>query len=465
VCRRWRRTFLQHATLWSQLYLSGKTDKLLVATLLERVKGSPLDIITSYYGSPVRDVTLLSPFARQIRSLRIKSACSDEVQNLSAAISEPLILLHTLEVDAKGYLNGPRSLAAPTTPLFKTAVNLKKFDLDIGRHPSLRCFTFPNLTTFIFSTWTAHEAFSVSELLDFLEASPTLRQIDMTINADLLHEDVPPGRVIVLPSATTFFLGIINYGPGCEIATHISCPSAVRAKFEHWLDCAGCDVPEDAYPPSVSWSAIVRQYTKGTAERVVLKMAMDEYLTIDCSVAFRSSDRATLEFSYTHHSIEDQDDMDTILNERLPCVFSQASRTIRNHPLLANVRRLWIRGGGLAAGDLELATSDVGLLLGSMGPLREVILDGCDLRPYLNAFLGTPHSPNPTQPASFPPVKKLVITDPVQSFHNDEVSAAAIVELARLQHSRGIPFERMTFNTGVPSLVMKELASFVNTVE
>jgi len=465
VCRRWRRTFLQHAALWSQLYLSGKTDKLLVATLLERVKGSPLDITTSYYGTPVRDVTLLSPFARQIRSLRIKSACSDEVQNLSVAISEPLTLLHTLEVDARGYLNGPRSLAASTTPLFNTAVNLKKFDLDIDQLPSLRCSTFPNLTTFFFSTWMASKAFSVSQLLDFLEASPTLQWINMTIHADLLQEDVPPERVIVLPDVRTFSLDIISFRPGCEIATHISCPSARHAAFWHSLECAGYDIPRDAYPPSIPWNAITRQYTKGTVERAILKMTMGKYLTVDCSIVFRSSDRATLEFCYTHQFIEEEDDMETILNKRLPCVFSQASRTIRNHPLLADVRRLWIRGGGLVAGDLELATSDVGLLLGSMGPLEEVILDGCDLRPYLDTFLGTPHSPNPIQPASFPPVKKLVITDPVQSFHDDEVSAAAIVELARSQHSRGTPFERMTFNTGVPSLVMEELASFVGTVE
>jgi len=411
-------------------------------------------------------VTLLSPFARQIRSLRVESASLDEIQNLSVAISEPLALLHTLEICATGYLNGPRSLAAPITPLFKNAVNLKKFHLTIDKLPFLCFSAFPNLTTFVFMTY-GHRAFSVSQLLDFLEASPTLRRIDLSIEADPLHEDVPPGRVIVLPSAMIFSLTIISYGPGCEIATHISCPSAVRAEFKHLLEGAGDVIPKDAYPPSVSWSAITRQYTKGTAEQVVLKMAMDEYFTINCSIAFRSSDRATLELSYIHYSAgdEDEDDMNTIFNEWLPCVFSQASRTIRNHPLLADVRRLWIRGGGLVAGDLELATSDVGLLLGSMGPLEEVILVGCDLRPYLDTFLGTPHSPNPIQPASFPSVKKLVITDPVQSFHDDEVFAAAIVELARSQHSRGIPFECMKFNTGVPSLVMEELASFVGTVE
>ena len=41
MCRHLRRAFLQHATLWSQLCLTGRTDWLLAKTLLERVKGSP----------------------------------------------------------------------------------------------------------------------------------------------------------------------------------------------------------------------------------------------------------------------------------------------------------------------------------------------------------------------------------------------------------------------------------------
>jgi len=150
VCRHWRRTFLQHATLWSQLHLTGRMDQLLVRTLLGRVKGSPLDITANYDKSPIHDVTLLSPFAQQIRSLELKQATSDEVQDLSVAISGPLPLLHTLEIDAKGYFNGPKSLVAPTLPLFKNATNLENFYLDINKFPSLPHFIFPNLTTLRF---------------------------------------------------------------------------------------------------------------------------------------------------------------------------------------------------------------------------------------------------------------------------------------------------------------------------
>jgi len=462
VCRHWRRTFLQHATLWSQLHLTGNMDRFLAKALLGRVKGSPLDITADYRGSPI-DVTLLSPFAQQIRSLELKHATSDEVQGLSMAISGPLPLLHTLEIDATGYLGGPSSLVAPTLPLFEHAANLKDFVLEIDELPSLRHFTFPNLTTLDFSTSVI--TYPVSELLDFLEASLALQWIRVRIEADRFHEDVPPGRVIVLPYVKTFCLDITSYGPGCEIATHISCPFAKRVEFAHGLEGAGDNVPKAIYPPSTSWDTIVHQYTKGTAERVVLEMTMVGYFNIECSIAFRSSNRATLKLRYTHYTAEVKEEMEEILEERLPRIFSQAFRTIRGHPLLANVRHISIRGGNFITGNLELVAKGVGQLFGSMGPLESLSLDCCDLRPYLDAFLDTPLFPEAIQPASFPPIKELAIINPVQSFYDDKVYAAAIVKFARSQYAREVPFERVVLRAIVPPLVVDELVAFVNTVE
>jgi hypothetical protein len=53
----------------------------------------------------------------------------------------------SLEIDGEKYLGGPVSLVASTLPLFKSAANLKNFVLRIGEFPSLRHFTFPDLTT------------------------------------------------------------------------------------------------------------------------------------------------------------------------------------------------------------------------------------------------------------------------------------------------------------------------------
>jgi hypothetical protein len=433
-------------------------DRLLVETFLGRAKGCPLDITADYYKSPIHDVTPLSPFAQQIRSLEFKNATSDEVQDLSVAVSGPLPLLHTLVIHAQGYFDGPRSLAAPTLPLFKNATNLKNLVLDINEFPSLRHFAFPNLTTLDFSTWIT--PYPVSELLDFLEASPALQWIRTTIHTDLFREDVPPGRVVVLPCVKAFSLLIMSYGPGCEIATHISCPFATHVKFEHWMECAGDDVPAAIYPPSTSWNTIVHQYTKGTVEQVVFEMTMDEDFYINCSVAFRSSDRTTLKLCYVHHTGEVEYEMEAILEERLPRIFSQGLQTIQDHPLLANVKHLCIRGGSLVSRKLGLVTNAVGRLLGSMGPLENLTLDGCDLRPYLDAFLDTPLFPEAIQPASFPSIRELTIIKPVQSFH-DEAYAAAIVKLARSQHARRIPFERLRFHTTLPPLMVDELSAFV----
>ena len=462
VCRHWRRTFLQHAALWSQLYLTGRMNRLLVNTLLRRVKRSPLDITADYCESPIRGVTLLSPFSQQIRSLELKLATPGEVQDLSVALSGPLPLLHTLDIDATRYPDDPVSLVAPTLPLFKNAANLKNFVLYIEEFPSLRHFTLFNLTTLDFSTCV--NAYPVSELLDFLEASPTLRWIRILVEAYQFSEDVPPGRIIVLPCVKTFSLDITSYSPGCEIATHISCPFAKHVEFAHEPESPGDYVPEAIYPSSAPWNAIVHQYTKGTVEQVMLEMTMNEVFHIDCSITFRSSDNATLKLCYTHYNVDEEYEMEAILEERLPRILSQAFQTIRDHPLLANVKHLHIRGGNLVGGNLKLVTNAAGRLFGFMGPLENLTLDGCDLRPYLDAFLDTPLFPEVIQPALFPPIKELAIINPVQSFC-DKVYATAIVGLTRSQYTRGVPFERVELRTTVPHLVIDELAAFVNTVE
>ena len=445
------------------MHLTGKTDQFLIKALLERAKGSLLDIIANYYKSPARDVTLLSPFAQQIRSLYLERISSDQVQEFSETISGPLPLLHALKIDAVKYWGGPNSLVAPTLPLFKNAVNLGRVVLCIDEFPSLQHFNFPHLTNFKLTTYVG--TFPVSRLLNLLEASPVLRRIEIAINTRLLQEGVPPERAVVLPCVKTFCLWIVNDRPDCEVATHISCPSAKSATFEHWMECAGIQIPRDIYPPPAPWNTIVRQFTNDTVERVVLETTIDEELHIKCSIIFGSSDGTTLNLCYAHHGTEEDGEMERNLNERLPEVFAQASRAIKNYSLLANIRDLYIRGGDLVTANLELTTKDVGQLLGSMGPLEKLTLDGCDLRPYLDPFLDVPLFPEGIQPVSFPPIKKFVIIKPVQSFRDDEVYAAAIVKLTRSQHARGVHFDLVEFQTIVPSPVVDELAFFVGGVE
>ena len=368
------------------------------------------------------------------------------------AVSGPLPLLHTIKIDTIRYHGGPDSLVAPTLPLFEGAVNLKDFSLFINEHPSLHHFTFPNLTTLKFSTGLRE--FPVSRLLNFLEASPALRQICMRIEAGRFDEDVPAQRIIVLSHVKTFDLGVTNDGRGCEIATRISCPFAKRVEFSHTPQ-ARDDVPEDPYPPSIPWKAIARQYTNGAVERVVLEMKMDNrYLRMNCSITFESSDKAILKLCYIYWTAEGSTE-----------IFPGALRTIQDHPRLANIRHLHIKGGNLAIDDLGPATERIGRLLGSMGPLENLTLEGCDLHPYLDAFLSIPLFPEAIRPASFPSIKELVVIHPVQSLLDEGVYASAIVELARSQYTRGMPFEWAKFYAGVPLLLVNELTAFIDTVE
>ena len=90
--------------------------------------------------------------------------------------------------------------------------------------PHLNHFTFPNLTTFELSTTEENEEFPVSQLLNFLEASPTLRTVHIEIAAETHIEDVPSERVIVLPNAEVF--SVTQDKPGYRIAAHVTCPSA-----------------------------------------------------------------------------------------------------------------------------------------------------------------------------------------------------------------------------------------------
>jgi hypothetical protein len=212
----------------------------------------------------------------------------------------------------------------------------------------------------------------------------------MEIDAGLFREDVPLGRVIILPSVGAFSLYITSYGPGCEVATYIPCPFPKDVEFAQRLQWAGDDVPKVIYPPPATWNAIFHQYTKGTVEQVVPEMTMDKGIHVDCSITFRSSDRATLKLRYIHYTAEVEYEMEAILAEKLPCILSQAFQTIRDHPLLANVKHLYIRGENPIAENLELVANAVGRLLGSMGPLEDLTLEDCNLRPYLNAFLDTP---------------------------------------------------------------------------
>ena len=423
-------------------------------TILDRAKGSPLDIRSG----PLDDadiMALLSPHAQQFRTLDFVTGYWSDIQEFSEAVSGPLPLLHTLKVHAVEYdMMGPETTNPSSAPLFSGAVNLKKFVLLSEGLPFLNRFAFPNLTTFGLTAMQENDQFPVSQLLSFLEATPTLRTVHIEIVGEMSFECVPPDRVIVLPNVEEFTLTEDEYG--YNIATHISCPSASHTSLVY-VQPPGHEMPQEVFPTSVPWNAIASRYTMKPIDGVLLMMSTVRS-GLSCSLSFLSPGPATLKLGY-RMIVKDEDDedidIDMDLGEAYHKVFSDASKAIRNHPLLANVKRLRIldRPTHPIFDLLGRIAKEVGELFKSLGPLEELTLNVFDLRPYLAPFLDPPPFQYVKQPDAFPSIKELTIAGP-EPLRED--CCAAVVEFAKSQHTLNVPFERVIFHMKDPPLAMGE---------
>jgi len=452
VCRHWRRTFLQQAALWSELNLPK--GEVYAKTLLERAKGSPLGVFTRH-GDPVSVIKLLTPHTKQIRHLEFLHNHWVDIQRFLELNPGPFPLLRTLIINAiEG--NGPNAMIPPSSPLFSNAVNLTWFHLHSEVSPFLSHFTFPNLTAFELSTLPV-EGFQLSQLLDFLEASPMLRTVRMRIIADVLLEGVPWDRLVVLPNVEFLYLTVTDGGPGYRIAAHMACPSVRYTLLLHEMDDSD-RIPEEIFPAPVSWDAIVRQYTRSPVEEVTLKIRSAKDPIIACSLTFRSPDTTAIGLGFkVVASNEDGSDTepDIPYEDMQVEVFSQASRTIQGHPLLANVKRLHISHWFLCFSPdwTTPIANEVGRLFKSVGPLEELTVHRCDLRTYLPSLFDLPRFDDIEQPVIFPKTKELTISHPLVS---PRECAEAIVGLAKSQHALGVPFERVTVRMKNPQGTMEE---------
>ena len=99
VCHHWCRTFLEHPALWSEVYL--RKGEVYLKILLERMKGSTLDIV-SCFSAPARIMTLLPPHTKQIRSLDFDCTLWADIQRFLELNSGPLLLFCMLRISATG---------------------------------------------------------------------------------------------------------------------------------------------------------------------------------------------------------------------------------------------------------------------------------------------------------------------------------------------------------------------------
>ena len=446
VCRHWRRTFLQRASLWSQLTLSK--GEVYTKTLLERAKGSTLDIITCRHDS-VGAVTLLPPHNQQIKHLEFAYSYWEDIQRFSEINSGPLPSLDALKiyvVNERMDRGQPDTMTPPTLPLFTSAVNLKNFSLCSERFPFLNHFIFPNLTSFELSAAPGTERFRALELLDFLEASPTLRTAHLKIIADLVLMGVPQERVVLLPNVETFSLAVSDSEPGFKIVTHISCPSAKETSLIH-EKVADDMIPREIFPSPVSWSTIVHQYTRSPVESIALKIEVGGQLPeplLTSSLVFQSHGGSVLQIIFRVASTDDDEELQMPFNELHEGVFLQAHRTIRDHPSLAKVKRLQIHHRlRFGPGEHQTIVNEVGRLFKLLGALDELILYGCDPHLYITPFFNHSNDNELEGQRAFPAVKEFRISHPLSSY-NKEKCVMVVADLAKSQHALGIPFERVT---------------------
>ena len=447
MCRHWRGVLLKHGALWSQLFLRKGEE--CVSTLLERAKGSALDIITDR-NAPDGTITLISSRAQQIAHLEFVGNYWQDILAFSELNSGQLPLLHTLKINSYDFgPDGQHSVEIPPSlRLFKGSINLQQFILHSWKLSSLSHFVFPNLTTFKLLPSPAENC-NASCLFNFLEASPMLQTVEMNITTRIELSSIPQEMVVVLPNVKIFSLRVSDdpLPQVHDLASHISCPCAQSISLTHDTYDEDMNAGLGVFPSPIEWNTIVRQYTASPVEEVTLEIKRSEGEKTACFLTFRSFD-AIVKLGFTIlETGADEEDLNMSLPEMGREIFSQALTTIQNHPLLSRVKRFHIRQRADMSYTYQLpwAGNKLRELFGSLGPLDELTIGGRDLHTFLVNFLdlNNPALNHSRRPVGLPQIKEFRIF--CVSMRAREVECMeTIVELAKLQHALGIPFERVT---------------------
>ena len=437
-----------------------------MSTLLERAKGSALDII-AHHDAPSRTISLISSRSQQIRCLEITQSYWQDIITFSESISGRLPLLRNLKISIlDGYIPGgqPSVVTPSSLHLFGGSTNLEKLVLRTATPSFLSHFIFPNLTTLELSAFSVREC-SASYLLDFLKASPALQTVEVDIPPAIVLGDIPQEMVVALPNVKTISLHVFGEPTThvYNIAAHISCPCARYTYLTHEVFNTDLNADVEIFPTPVSWNKIIRQYMASPIEEVSLGLKLED---LQCSLTFRSSGATVVTSNFG--VIEMGENEDALSFEELGWeIFYQALNTIQDRPLLSHVKRFHIKYTASMPDPhgMGYMMDTVRELFSSLGPLDELTIHGCDLRIFLAEFLGDLGFDDPEQPIVFPHIKELTILHPSMNTHYIECMDA-IEELAKSQHALGIPFERVKIRMwDIPGGMAEELRRWVDIVD
>jgi hypothetical protein len=291
----------------------------------------------------------------------------------------------------------------------------------------------------------------------------------LKISAKVVLRGVPQEMVVVLPNVETFSLHL-DEDPKAQvynIAAHISCPFSRDTSLVHNMDDGNVAGSLGVFPTPVSWNTIIHRYMASPIEEVTLEIEGLEEEEIESLLTFRSSDATIFRLGFNVDRTDvDEDELDMSLVEMGWKIFSQALKTIRDHPLLSSVKRLRIKyKAAVPDAYLKDVARRIRELFDSLGPLDELTIRGCDLRVFLPHFLDSSWFDDLEKPILFLRTKELTILHPSME-DNEMECATAILELAKLQHALAIPFERVTVHMGwTPREIEEELRLWVGAVD
>ena len=469
VCRHWRGVLLKHGALWSQLFLRKGEE--CISTLLERAKGSPLDIII-HRDSPAGTIAQIAPRTEQIVHLEFLWNYWQDIITFSESNHGKFPHLRTLKFDPSETYNShgrTNVVTPPSLPFFGGSTNLENFTFRSWRVSFLSHFVFPNLTTFELFSTPAEECSALC-LLNFLEASPMLQTVEINISTHIILGGVPREMVVVLPNVKTFSLHVTNDTTTYvyDIAAHISCPSARYTSLTHEMNDYNVGVSLEVFPAPDLWNAIVHQHAAGPIEEVTLEVKHSKGDRFACSLTFQSPNAAVVKLGlHIHETGVDEGDLNMSFEKMGREVFSQALTTTCDHPLVSHVKRLHIKHRAAMSDTEEMLwiADKVRELFGSLGPLDKLTIHGCDLHMFLIDFLDDPELDPLEGPIVFPQINELTVSHPQMEI--DEMECMdAIAGLAESQHALGIPFERVAVRMwSLPAGMVEELGRWVGTVD
>jgi len=235
VCRSWRDIFISRASLWT--FLDCKDlDK--TSVYIQRSRKSPLEVrINRDY---LEILLLVAPHVGRLKALTLSFVGRVwDIRRLIEYFSSTAPLLEKLAINVYG------------TPISKSNRSLFGSTFLGGNLSSLRELRFndfrtdlpwknmSNLTLFEFRR--SGPKTSITQLLDFFEQAPLLREIKIFYSFPL-SSDAPAERVVSLPHLK--LLRISEQAPHSMLLNHLHIPAGASATLEFEFGYEGFPIPD-----------------------------------------------------------------------------------------------------------------------------------------------------------------------------------------------------------------------------